>query len=255
MATTTPNFGWSVPTSTDLVKDGATAIETLGDSIDASLVDLKGGTTGQVLAKNSNTDMDFNWIAVDPLTILDAKGDLITATAADTPARLPVGTNGQVLTASSGAATGLAWSTLSSGKLLQVVYGSTGTSVTSTSNTYIDTGLTATITPSSITSKILVLVNQAGVYKSGSSASEQVSLRLLRDATSVLTFARDLTYTGTTLELVSAQSTAYLDSPATTSATTYKTQFNSSLNAGQVRVQVAYGSVNTSTIILMEIGA
>jgi hypothetical protein len=61
MATTTPNFGWAVPTSTDLVKDGAVAIETLGDSIDASLVDLKGGTTGQVLAKASNTDMDFAW--------------------------------------------------------------------------------------------------------------------------------------------------------------------------------------------------
>jgi hypothetical protein len=63
MATTTPNFGWAVPTSTDLVKDGAVAIETLGDSIDASLVDLKGGTTGQVLSKASNTDMDFSWIA------------------------------------------------------------------------------------------------------------------------------------------------------------------------------------------------
>lgn len=62
MATTTPNFGWSVPTSSDLVKNGATAIETLGDSIDASLVDLKGGTSNQVLAKNSNTDMDFKWV-------------------------------------------------------------------------------------------------------------------------------------------------------------------------------------------------
>jgi hypothetical protein len=61
MATTTPNFGWSVPTSSDLVKNGATAIETLGDSIDASMVDLKGGTTGQVLAKATNTDMDFTW--------------------------------------------------------------------------------------------------------------------------------------------------------------------------------------------------
>jgi hypothetical protein len=61
MPTTTPNFGWSVPVSTDLVKDGATAIETLGDSIDASLMDLKGGTTGQILTKNSNTDMDFTW--------------------------------------------------------------------------------------------------------------------------------------------------------------------------------------------------
>ncbi len=61
MATTTPNFGWSVPTSSDLVKNGAVAIETLGDAIDASLVDLKGGTTGQVLAKATNTDMDFTW--------------------------------------------------------------------------------------------------------------------------------------------------------------------------------------------------
>jgi hypothetical protein len=61
MATTTPNYGWPVPTSTDLVKNGATAIEGLGDAIDASLLDLKGGTTGQVLAKATNTDMDFTW--------------------------------------------------------------------------------------------------------------------------------------------------------------------------------------------------
>jgi hypothetical protein len=114
MATTTPNFGWSVPTSSDLVKNGAVAIETLGDAIDASLVDLKGGTTGQVLTKASGTDMDFSWTAVDPLIILDAKGDLITATAADTPARLAVGTNNQVLTADSSTATGLKWATAAS---------------------------------------------------------------------------------------------------------------------------------------------
>lgn len=69
MATTTPNFGWPVPTSTDLVKDGATAIEALGDSIDASMLDLKGGTTGQVLSKNTNTDMDFTWIEQDDTTL------------------------------------------------------------------------------------------------------------------------------------------------------------------------------------------
>jgi hypothetical protein len=119
MATTTPNFGWSVPTSTDLVKDGATAIETLGDSIDASLLDLKGGTSGQVLAKNSNTDMDFVWVTTDDTNaiqnaIVDAKGDLIAATAADTPARLAVGANGTVLTADSAEATGLKWATVSS---------------------------------------------------------------------------------------------------------------------------------------------
>lgn len=114
MATTTTNFGWDIPQSTDLVKDGATAIAALGQDIDTALVDLKGGTTGQVLAKASNTDLDFTWVAVDPLTILDAKGDLISATAADTPARLAVGTNGQVLTADSTTSTGLKWATVSS---------------------------------------------------------------------------------------------------------------------------------------------
>jgi hypothetical protein len=112
MATVTPNFNWPVPTSTDLVKDGATAIEALGDSIDGSLVDLKGGTTGQVLSKTSGTDMDFTWVTTDDAnaiqnSIVDAKGDLISATANDTPARLAVGNNGETLVADSSTSTGL----------------------------------------------------------------------------------------------------------------------------------------------------
>jgi hypothetical protein len=104
MATTTPNFGWAVPTSTDLVKDGAVAIETLGDSIDASLVDLKGGTTNQVLAKNSNTDMDFKWVSdatgmTNPMT---TTGDTIYSSSGSTPARLGIGSTGQVLTVAGG---------------------------------------------------------------------------------------------------------------------------------------------------------
>jgi hypothetical protein len=111
MATTT-NFGWETPDDTDLVKDGALAMRTLGNAIDTSLVDLKGGTTGQVLSKTSNTDMDFTWVTSDDANaiqnaIVDAKGDLITATAADTPARLAVGSNGDTLVADSAAATGL----------------------------------------------------------------------------------------------------------------------------------------------------
>jgi len=61
MATVTPNFNFPVPQSTDLVKDGATAIAALGTSIDTQFVDLKGGTTGQVLAKASATDLDYSW--------------------------------------------------------------------------------------------------------------------------------------------------------------------------------------------------
>jgi hypothetical protein len=113
MATTT-NFGWETPDDTDLVKDGALAMRTLGNAIDTSLVDLKGGTTGQVLSKNSNTDMDFTWVTSDDANaiqnaIVDAKGDLIAATANDTPARLAVGSNGDTLVADSAATTGLRW--------------------------------------------------------------------------------------------------------------------------------------------------
>lgn len=67
MATTT-NYGWSTPDDTAFVKDGAAAIRTLGSSIDTSLVDLLGGTSGQILAKNSNTGMDFAWIDNEVMT-------------------------------------------------------------------------------------------------------------------------------------------------------------------------------------------
>jgi hypothetical protein len=120
MATTTTNFGWEIPQSTDLVKDGATAIAALGQDIDTAMVDLKGGTTGQVLAKASGTDLDFSWVAQDDSNaiqnaIVDAKGDLISATADDTPARLAVGANDTVLTADSSTATGLKWAAPASG--------------------------------------------------------------------------------------------------------------------------------------------
>jgi hypothetical protein len=68
MATTT-NFGWTTPNDTDLVKDGAAAIRTALGGVDTSFVDLKGGTTGQVLAKNSGTDLDFTWIEQDDTTL------------------------------------------------------------------------------------------------------------------------------------------------------------------------------------------
>jgi hypothetical protein len=84
MATTT-NFGWETPDDTDLVKDGAAAIRTLGQSIDTSMADLEGGTTGQVLSKASNADMDFTWIEQDDTTLsFNAQtGTTYTLVAAD----------------------------------------------------------------------------------------------------------------------------------------------------------------------------
>ena len=76
MATTT-NFGWDTPDDTDYVTDGAAAMRELGQDIDTTLVDLKGGTTGQMLTKATNTDMDFAWVTPNP-------GD-ITGISATTP--------------------------------------------------------------------------------------------------------------------------------------------------------------------------
>jgi len=74
MTTTTTNFGWTVPSDTDLVKDGAAAIRTALGGVDTSFVDLKGGTSGQILSKASGTDLDFTWVTNDV-------GDITAVTA------------------------------------------------------------------------------------------------------------------------------------------------------------------------------
>jgi hypothetical protein len=249
MATTT-NFGWETPDDTDLVKDGALAIRTLGSAIDTSLVDLKGGTTGQVLSKNSNTDMDFTWVAVDPLTILDAKGDLISATAADTPARLAVGTNGQVLTADSTTSTGLKWATpAAGGKVLQVVSTTAGYTASSTS-TYVD-HISLAITPSATSSKILVLFASGVTGKDTNDVGMQ--MRLVRGTTEIQYIAAIALRTFTTNAIRGTSlSSTYLDSPSTTSSTTYKIQINSYYNNASVFINP---NSEVSTLTLLEIGA
>ncbi len=118
MATTT-NYGWTTPNDTDLVKDGAAAIRTLGSSID--------------------TTVFANASAGIPKTIVDAKGDIIAATAADTVSRLAVGANDTVLIADSTTATGLKWGLPSAGGmtlLSTTTLSGTSTTISSINQTY-----------------------------------------------------------------------------------------------------------------------
>ena len=165
------------------------------------------------------------------------------------------GTSGQVLT-SAGSSASPTWgaisrSALPTGSIVQVVSATYSTAVTSSTSTYIDTGLTVTITPTSSTNKILVLVSQNGVSKNSNDTT--CKIQLLRGASSINVFAF---YAGrnssTQINSVGSASTCYLDSPATTSATTYKTQFASSQNNASATVQE---SSETSTITLLEVVA
>lgn len=88
MATTT-YFGWSTPDNTALVKDGASAIRTLGSAIDSSMQYLEGGTTGQILSKTSATDMAFTWISNDV-------GDITAVTTAAGSGLSGGGTSGAI---------------------------------------------------------------------------------------------------------------------------------------------------------------
>lgn len=242
---TSPNYGWTEPDDTSLVKDGAAAMRTLGNAIDATVF--------------------ANASAGIPKTIIDAKGDLIAGTAADTAGRLAVGTNDYVLAADSTTATGLKWvAPPGGGKLLQVVSGTTNTQTVISTSSYTDTTLTATITPSSATSKILVIYSQQFRYQLYAGGTQAAGLLLKRGSTTVQSYGASNLLGAACSQLQASLgggevrtvvSGNYLDSPATTSATTYKIQMQpyTTASSGLLIAQEDTGSI--SVITLMEIGA
>lgn len=193
---TTSNFGWTTPADTDLVKDGAAAIRTLGNGIDTSLVDLKGGTTGQVLSKTSNTDLDYTWITPNvgditevqagtgisvasgtgPIPVItntvattfDAAGDLVYGTGADTFTKLALGTAGQVLKVNSGA-TAPEWGAAAAGALTLI----TSTTVSAATSKSVDNCFSSTY------ANYLIKIN----LTSGAANNADVTMRLRTSST------------------------------------------------------------------------
>jgi hypothetical protein len=137
----------------------------------------------------------------------------------------------------------------SAGVVLQVVQGTYSTNTSTSGTTLIDTGVTATITPKFSTSKILVLATMNGIYNVGTS-STGVQLAILRNSTNLNAFCNYTSYTSTVIDLIVGASANYLDSPATTSATTYKIQFARNGGSGTIRVQA---NSDVSSITLLEI--
>ena len=140
---------------------------------------------------------------------------------------------------------------LPAGSVLQVVNATYATVTSTTTNTFIDTGLTATITPTSNTSKILVLITHNGNI-TNNTVSNGLQFKIYRGATDLGTFENAAPFAASAVGqfVGGAVAMSYQDSPATTSATTYKTQFNSRENTATVFVQYASSK---STITLMEI--
>ena len=350
MANPTTNFGWVMPTATDLVTDLPADFAVFGQGVDTSMAYLLGGTTGQILSKTSATNMAFTWISNDQgdltaitagtgisvtsgtgpipsvaidtavtvdkttaqtltnktlttpiissisntgtltlptstdtlvgrattdtltnktltspalttptISTLTTNGDLVYGTGSGALSRLGIGSSAQVLTVASGVPV---WATPAGGggKVLQVVQATTTTSTEVTSSTFTDSTLTATITPTLDTSKVLVLVTQNLYITGGGAADQGGGMRLLRGATEIFARTKSQTFSinvtgasgGTGLRLDA--NLHYLDSPATTSATTYKTQIavDKTASSGVIYAQL---SSAVATIILLEIGA
>jgi hypothetical protein len=145
------------------------------------------------------------------------------------------------------------FTSLPAGSVLQVVSASYSTPTSTSSSTLTDTGVTATITPKFSTSKILIMVTQNGIAKAPTAVSNCTNVSIIRNSTNIINFSVFTGYTNSATDNITGSSSmTYLDSPATTSATTYKTQFASAFAGGAVYVQ---NNNAVSGITLMEIAA
>ena len=176
------------------------------------------------------------------------------AVAGTTVLDLPA-TSGTVLV---GGTQNIPKSALPTGSVLQVVSATNSTQTSITGSTYTDTGLTVSITPTSSSSKILVLVYQPYRF---TDAADGAGIIILRNSTALTTSTTDPTgpyqlYLDVASDFYGIFAASYLDSPATTSSTVYKTQSRPYLSAGSVVLQLNGNNANNmSTITLMEIAA
>jgi hypothetical protein len=225
MAVTT-NYNWTTPDDTNLVKDGAAAIRSLGTAIDTTTKALNPSTTLGDIEYRSST--------------------------ANTNTRLGIGSTGNVLTVSGGVPV---WAApAGGGKVLQVVQATTATQVSKANDSYSD-AMSVSITPSSTSSKILLMFS-GNFYMNG--ANTLARGRFTRGGTTILDYnGFQFNATGSGDEFAWNPYCTYLDSPSTTSSTTYAFQFNRQVaDSGSVIFNYQAGGLTQLGIfIAMEIGA